>query len=232
MQSKSKKNNEFLVADFASGEHDRVPSFFIKEIPEFMKGIEINNQTTVYSIDLHALRLDSLLGTLEESSLLERTRVIHANLASMNKMAEFRPDMKKFLDQNEDVLTSLDSFLLMKKRIPPECFDIGILNNDVVGYLHEYYKDYGDAIDALRSIYETIRKGALLIVTQPCMVNIVDNVAVLESIGFKFMEGLDVNLADRSISYVRKNAKPQNLIRLNHYVFMVFSKVDSSRIES
>ncbi|MHA2046435.1 MAG: hypothetical protein ACW99G_16740 [Candidatus Thorarchaeota archaeon] len=71
---------DFLVADFASGEHDRVPSFFVRIIPEFLEGVVQKKRTTVYSIDLHALRLDSLLGKLEESSLLERTRVVQAKL--------------------------------------------------------------------------------------------------------------------------------------------------------
>ena len=122
---------EFLVADFASGEYDRVPSFFVKLLPEINQPNP--SRTVVYCTDLHALRLDSLLGKLEESDLLDDVRVVHAKLETMDDEAKFRPDMITHLENDPDTMIQLDHHLKVKKFIPQETFDVGILNNDVVG---------------------------------------------------------------------------------------------------
>ena len=215
--------DEFLVADFASGEHDRVPSFFVRVIPQFLSNVQ-QVRTTVYSIDLHALRLDSLLGKLEESEILERTRVVHSKLESMNSNAVFRPDMSSFLAQKSEELTWLDRFLLKEERIPDDSFIVGVLNTDVVGYLHEYYTEYSDAAAALDQVYRTIKSGGLLLVTNPCSLYVVDNVKVLENIGFEFVEGFDIDLSSGKISGIDRTTPPETMSRLNHYSFLVFLK--------
>jgi SAM-dependent methyltransferase len=215
---------EFIVADFASGEHDRVPSFFVRIVPDFLEGIEQKKRTTVYSIDLHTLRLDSLLGKLEESAILDRTRVVQAKLESMENEASFRPDLIDFLSRSPVEETWLDRILQTDKKIPQESFDIGVLNTDVVGYLHEYYTEYSDAEVALRQVYRTIKKDGLLIVTNPCSLYVVDNVKVIENVGFAFVEGIDIDLSTGSISEIGRETAPESMSRLNHYSFLVFSK--------
>ena len=218
------KSQEFIVADFAAGEHDRVPSFFVRVIPEIQVENVARIRTTVYSIDLHALRLDSLLGKLEESDLLDRTRVVQAKLETMDSESSFRPDMTEYLKQNPTEMTWLDRALSHEKRIPPESFDLGVLNNDVVGYLHEYYKEYSDAAVALKQVYKAIKIGGFLIVTKPCSLYVVDNVAILESIGFDLVEGLDIDLVKGTVSHMDREAAPESMSRLNYYSFLVFSR--------
>lgn len=222
-ESGDERSSEFMVADYAAGEHDRVPSFFVRIIPDYQADVA-RIRTTVYSIDLHALRLDSLLGKLEESALLDRTRVVQAKLEVMDAEASLRPDVIEYLSQNPTEMTWLDRSLSDEKRIPPESFNIGVLNNDVVGYLHEYYKEYSDAALALKQVYKTIKSGGLLIVTMPCSLYVVDNVAVLESIGFELVEGIDIDLANGTVSNINRKAAPESMSRLNHYSFLVFSR--------
>jgi hypothetical protein len=210
----------FLVADFASGEYDRVPSFFVKLLPEINQSHP--NRTVVYCTDLHALRLDSLLGKLEESDLLDDVRVVHAKLETMDHDAKFRPDMIAHFENDPDTMIQLDHHLKAKKFIPQETFDVGILNNDVVGYLHEYYKKYSDAAVSLQKVHKVLKKGALLIVTMPCSLYIVDNVKVLESLGFRYLDGQDIDLADGSFKALQSHKDPQSMSRLGHYTFLVF----------
>ncbi|MHA1943065.1 MAG: hypothetical protein ACW96M_01585 [Candidatus Thorarchaeota archaeon] len=218
------RSQEFIVADFAAGEYDRVPSFFVRVIPKVQVETVARIRTTVYSIDLHALRLDSLLGKLEESALLDRTRVVQAKLETMDAESSFRPDMTEYLNQNPTEMTWLDRALSLEKRIPPESFDLGVLNNDVVGYLHEYYKEHSDAAIALKQVYNAIKIGGLLIVTMPCSLYIVDNVAVLESIGFDLVEGLEIDVEKGTVSQIDRETTPKSMSRLNHYSFLVFSR--------
>jgi len=215
---------EFMVADFAAGEHDRVPSFFVRILQELQMGCIGKKRITVYSIDLHALRLDSLLGKLEESALLDRTRVVQAKLETMDIEASLRPDTIEYLKKNPMEMTWLDKTLSHEKRIPPESFQIGVLNNDVVGYLHEYYKEYSDAAVALTKVYKTIKVGGLLLVTLPCSLYVVDNVQILESLGFEFLEGFDIDLADGTASIMEREASPESMSRIYHYSFLVFSR--------
>ena len=211
---------EFLVADFASGEHDRVPSFFVNLLSEIIPSVP--KRTVVYCTDLHALRLDSLMGKLEESNLLKNVRVVHAKLETMDEEAHLRPDMIEHLDNSPTTMTWFDHHLKEKKFFPQETFDVGILNNDVVGYLHEYYKEYSDAAVSLRNVHKVLKSGALLIVTMPCSLYIIDNVQILESLGFEMLEGLDIDLSDESIITLDKSSKPQTMSRLGHYTFLVF----------
>ncbi|MFX1560611.1 MAG: hypothetical protein ACFFBL_08475 [Promethearchaeota archaeon] len=213
-------STELLVADFASGEHDRVPSFFLKVLPELSSSI--TKQIVVYCTDLHALRLDSLLGKLEESNLLENVRVVHTKLETMDEEARFRPDLIKHLESNLSIKNQLDQHLIEKQFIPEGTFDLGILNNDIVGYLYEYYKEYSDVAVSLQKVHKVLKKGALLVVTMPCSLYIVDNVKILESFGFQYLEGWDIHLADGSTKALDKFTEPQTMSRLGHYTFLVF----------
>ena len=218
--SSATSEKEFLVADFASGEHDRVPSFFVKLLPEISPSVP--KRTAVYCTDLHALRLDSLMGKLEESALLKNVRVVHAKLETMDEEANLRPDMLEHLDNNPNSMTWLDYHLKEKNFFPQETFDVGFLNNDVVGYLHEYYKEYSDAAVSFQKVHKVLKSGALLIVTMPCSLYVVDNVEILESLGFELLEGLDIDLSDESIIPLDRSSEPQTMSRLGHYTFLVF----------
>jgi hypothetical protein len=213
-------DNEFLVADFAAGEHDRVPSFFVNILPT---SFQCPRRIVVYCTDLHALRLDSLMGKLEESAILDNVRVVQAKLETMDLEAKFRPAMIEYFRGNSDIMTSLDHYMMENGAIPRQSFDIGILNNDVVGYLHEYYAEYSHAATALQKVHSTLKKGALLIVTMPGSLYIVDNVEVLENVGFEFLEGKDIDLSDGSVSELERDTEPRNLTRLRHYSYLIFA---------
>ncbi len=220
--SSATSEKEFLVADFASGEHDRVPSFFVNVLSEISPSVP--KRTVVYCTDLHALRLDSLMGKLEESALLKDVRVVHAKLETMDEEAHLRPDMKEHLEDNPTIMTWLDHHLKEKKSFPQETFDVGILNNDVVGYLHEYYKEYSDAAVSLQKVHKVLKSGALLIVTMPCSLYVIDNVQILESLGFELLEGFDIDLTNGTVSIIDREASPESMSPLNHYSFLVFSR--------
>ncbi|MFW9958763.1 MAG: hypothetical protein ACFFCT_11890 [Candidatus Odinarchaeota archaeon] len=222
--SLSRGTDEFLIADFASGEHDRVPSFFIQILPELLCDVNVARESFVYSIDLHSLRLDSLLGNLEESGLLERARVVQAKLESMDQEASLRPSMIDFIEEHLETAIWLDDFLIGENRFPPDCFDLGILNNDVIGYMHEYYKSYSDAQLGVQKVFNLIRKNGLLVVTMPCSLYVVDNISVLENTGFEYVEGIDIDLKNEHITSIEPNSNPETFSRLGHYTFLVFRK--------
>ncbi|MHA2046436.1 MAG: hypothetical protein ACW99G_16745 [Candidatus Thorarchaeota archaeon] len=118
----------------------------------------------------------------------------------------------------------MDRFLLQNNKIPRESFDIGVLNTDVIGYLHEYYSEYSDALVALDQVYRTIKKNGLLIVTNPCSLYVVDNVKILNSIGFDFVEGVDIELSSGNVTAIDRETAPESMSRLNHYSFLIFTK--------
>ena len=221
--SSSRGNDEILVADFASGEHDRVPSFFISILPKLLKLGEAARETFVYSIDLHSLRLDSLLGKLEESHLLDRSRVVQAKLETMDQSAIMRPGMIEYIEEHLDTAIWLDDFLIGENKLPPNCFDIGVLNNDVVGYMHEYYKSYSDVDVGVQKVLNSIREDGLLVVTLPCSLYLVDNIAVLEKVGFSYLEGVDVDLSTEEITLLDRRTDPKTMSRLGHYTALFFS---------
>jgi SAM-dependent methyltransferase len=219
------ENGEIIVADFASGEHDRVPSFFIDLLPKQLEiGSEKSSQIFVYSIDLHSLRLDSLLGKLEECNQLRRARMVQAKLESLDEKATIRPGVIQYLERHLDDIIWLDDFLIGERRFPPECIDIGVLNNDVIGYLHEYYKNSSNLNLAVQQIWKVIRPGGLLVVTMPCSLYVVDNIAVLERAGFAFEQGIDITLANGNVRFIEKNTGMQELSQLGHYTFFLLSK--------
>lgn len=222
----SDSKDNLLVADFASGEHDRIPTFFTKELPRLLKHPPASKKRIiVYCTDIHALRLDSLLGKLEEDDLLNNVRVVHAALETMDTNAKLRTPSMDFIKDNPDIATWLDNFLIREQAFPSECFDVGILNADVVGYMHEYYKEYSDALIGLQKVQRLIRNNGLLVVTMPCSLYVIDNVAVLEEVGFKYLQGVDIKLSSGEKTYLEKNVKPASLSRLGHYTFLIFTKI-------
>ncbi|MFW9961230.1 MAG: hypothetical protein ACFFDV_09435, partial [Candidatus Thorarchaeota archaeon] len=164
-------------------------------------------------------------GNLEESGLLERARVVLAKLESMDQEAFLRPSMIDYIEEHLESAIWLDDFLMGENRFPPDCFDLGILNNDVIGYLHEYYKSYSDAQLGVQKVLKLIRKDGLLIVTMPCSLYPIDNIAVLEKVGFAFLEGVDVDLSTEEITTLNEEAKPETMSRLGHYTALFFGVV-------
>ena len=61
--------------------------------------------------------------------------------------------------------------------------------------------------------------------TMPCSLYVVDNISVLESIGFELLEGIDIDLASETVSYIERETAPESMSRLNHYSFLVFSRI-------
>ena len=105
-RSLSEGDDYFYIADFASGEYDRVPSFFVRELPKLLKDdIDSSKKFRVYCTDLHSLRLDSLLGKLEEEDILDNVRVVQATLERMDEEATLRPAMIDFLDSNPETIS-------------------------------------------------------------------------------------------------------------------------------
>ncbi|MGY5859168.1 MAG: hypothetical protein RTU63_07350 [Candidatus Thorarchaeota archaeon] len=221
----SESEDDLLVADFASGEHDRVPTFFTKKLPRIVEpSSDLEKRIVVFCTDIHALRLDSLLGKLEEDELLDDVRVVHAALETMDTKAELRIPNLDYIQNHPDVATWLDDFLIGEQRFPSESFDVGILNTDVVGYIHEYYKEYSDAEKGLSKVWSSIRSGGLLVVTMPCLQYRVDNISVLEKIGFNYLEGMDITISTGEKTLLEKNVPLDKLSNLGHYTFLIFSK--------
>ncbi|MHA1136038.1 MAG: hypothetical protein ACTSSE_06075 [Candidatus Thorarchaeota archaeon] len=221
----SESEDDLLVADFASGEHDRVPSFFTKELPQIMNlPQDSEKRIVVFCTDVHALRLDSLLGKLEEDELLANVRVVHAALEKMDVEANLRSPNRDYIKEHPDIATWLDDFLIGEKKLPSECFDIGILNTDIVGYMHEYYTEYSDAEKGFSKVWSMIRPGGILVVTMPCMQYKVDNISILEKVGFTYVEGLDITLSTGEKTLLEKNVRLDELSNLGHYTFLLFTK--------
>ncbi len=239
----SDKAEDFLLADFASGENDRVPTFFIRLFPELLdawmkKGDSGNasagvstKRLTTYSTDLHALRLDGLLGLFEENQTHSRARGVHTRLEEMTSKASFRPSEIQYLQKHPEEKTWLDDHILIHGHLPSGCFEFGILNNDVIGYLFEYYKTYTDAQRSLEGMRSTMKDGSLLVVAQPCSLYPIDNVKVLNECGFVFIEGMDFDLRSKKATKLTSEAAPEVLSRLGHYTFLVFQATEGKTAE-
>jgi SAM-dependent methyltransferase len=217
--------DDLLVADFASGEYDRVPSFFSRELPKLVNISNANERRiVVYCTDIHELRLESLFGKLREERSLNQVRCIHTSLEDMERNAKFISENIEFVNDHPEVVNWLDDFLIGEEQFPPECIDIGILNNDVIGYLHDYYTEYSDAEKSLESIWRLIRPKGILIVTMPCLQYQVDNISILEKVGFSYIEGIDIVLSSGTKILLEKHIQLDQLSMLNHYTFFVFSR--------
>ncbi|MFX1603848.1 MAG: hypothetical protein ACFFCK_10210, partial [Promethearchaeota archaeon] len=177
---------------------------------------------TTYSTDLHGMRLDGLLGLFEENGIQNRARGIHARLEAMTTEAAFRPSDIEFVQSHPEEKTWLDDHIMDQGRLPNGCFQFGVFNNDVVGYLFEYYKTYTDAQRSLLTVRSTMKDGAMLIVTQPCSLYSVDNIEILTKCDFKFIEGLDIDLRTKAVSNLDPDCSIESLSRLGHYTFLIF----------
>jgi hypothetical protein len=223
--SLNREDGEMIVADFASGEHDRVPSFFIDFLPDILNlDNSIANSVFVYCIDIHALRLDSLLGNLEELGLLAKARVVQARLETMDEQATLRPSIIDYLNENTDHKIWLDQSLIDEKRLPSDCFDLGVLNNDIIGYMAEYYTEYSDVLKGLSNIHKTMKKDGIIVVTMPCSLYVVDNISLLHNAGFDYVEGMDIDIHTGMSSIIKAEAEPYSMSRLGHYSFLIFNK--------
>ncbi|MHA2004086.1 MAG: hypothetical protein ACW960_08270 [Candidatus Thorarchaeota archaeon] len=216
---------EFLIADFASGENDKIPYFIHRVLPDFLPDLNFSARRIItYSTDLHGLRLDSLYGLFQEQRIEDRARAVHARLESMVTDASYRQDQAEYLNEHQHEQTILDRRIIEEQRIGEDTFDLGFLNNDVVGYLFEYYKAYTDALTSLKAVQKTMRTGSLLIVTQPCSLYPVDNLDVLSRVGFSFIEGIDVELKSGEASQIKEGANLDTLSRMGHYTYLVLKK--------
>ncbi|MFX0053340.1 MAG: hypothetical protein ACFFAX_13920 [Promethearchaeota archaeon] len=216
---------EFLVADFASGENDKIPYFIQRVLPDFYPDLDFSSRRIItYSTDLHGLRIDSLYSLLQEQHLEDSARAVHARLESMVTEASYRQEQVEYLNAHETEQTILDRRIIKDRRIGECAFDLGFLNNDVVGYLFEYYKAYTDALASLEAVHTTMKPGSLLIVTQPCSLYPVDNLDVLCRVGFTFVEGIDVELDSREIRSISEDVELDSLSRMGHYTSLVLKK--------
>jgi len=214
-------NHEIFVADFAAGENDEVPYFFhniLNTCLELPREISI----TVYCTDLHTLRIESLFDKLYEEKLLRSTRVVLTKFESMIEDAVFPEVQVEQLREPSNERTLIDETVLTENIIPKSCFDIGILNNDVVGYIHEYYKEYTDAYCSIDGIKQVMKESSLLIVTQPCLLYPIDNIQVLEQHGFHFVEGFDIATSSGETTLVDRATDHRTMSRLNHYTVLIF----------
>lgn len=223
LECETPSEDEMFIADFASGEHDRVPTFLLRVLRSSLRRRPRRRWVT-YSIDLHALRLDSLLGKLEEESLLGNARVVQARLETMRTSATLRPGLVAFLEKHDSMMTMLDRILLLEEHIPAQSFELGILNNDVVGYLHEYYTEYGHPSRALEGVHQVMKTGGLIIVTMPGLLYPVDNVRVLESLGFSYVQAVDIDTSSGVQRTFDEKPEDVSFSSLGHYSFLVFSK--------
>jgi len=220
----STSEDDLLVADFASGEYDRVPTYFTRELPNVIKSSTKARRFVAYCTDIHSLRLDSLYRKLEEEGSLSQVRVVQAALETMDISAKLVSENFDYVSNNPDIVNWLDDLLIGKQCFPPECFDIGILNNDVIGYMHEYYTEYSNAEKGLQKVYKLIRNDGLLIVTMPCLQYKIDNISVLEKIGFTYLGGLDITPSTGEKTILEKNVPLDVLSNLGHYTFFIFVK--------
>ncbi|MFW9801495.1 MAG: hypothetical protein ACFFFC_02530 [Candidatus Thorarchaeota archaeon] len=224
-QFAAQDSEELLIADFASGENDRIPSFILRVLPDFISNVDFSIRRIItYSTDLHGLRLDSLFGLFQEQHLEGRARAVHARLESMVTEASYRLEQAEYLNEHQQELTILDKRIIEEKGIGEDVFDLGFLNNDVIGYLFEYYKAYSDALTSLDAVQKTMKPGSLLIVTQPCSLYPVDNLDVLGRVGFSFIEGIDVELDSGEVTLISDDAELDTLSRIGHYTYLVLTK--------
>jgi len=223
-RSLSTSEDDMLIADFASGEYDRVPTYFTRELPKVIKSASKVRRIVTYCTDIHGLRLDSLYSKLEEEGSLSQVRVVQAALETMDISAKLVSENLDYVNNNPDIINWLDDFLIGEQCFPPEVFDIGILNNDVIGYMHEYYTEYSDAEKGLQKVYKLIRNDGLLIVTMPCLQYKIDNISVLKNIGFTYLAGLDITSSTGEKTILEKNVRLDALSNLGHYTFFIFVK--------
>ncbi|NWF94641.1 MAG: hypothetical protein HXY34_00690 [Candidatus Thorarchaeota archaeon] len=214
-----------LVADFASGENHEVP-LFVATLHEHVRLNDGESSMPVtYCLDAHVLRLESLFYKLQESGVLESSRVVEARFETMLHQARFPEVQKDYLTSREHALTAVDTTILESGRLTEGVFDIAFLNNDVLGYLFEYYAHYADAERSLRQMRATIVSRGLLVVTQPCLLYTIDNMEVLSAAGFSYLEGYDIDWSSRTVRRLETPSHTESWDRARHYRFLLFEAV-------
>lgn len=216
--------SEIYIADFAAGENDEIPIYIHYALVPYLLSKRESIGFYVYCTDVHSLRIESLFEKIHSMKLTENTRIVHCKFEEMTENASFPKIQLDYLKFKES-MTALDRSLIDGQRLLPNAFHIGFLNNDVVGYLHEYYKEYTDSNASLVAIRKVMKTEGLLIVTQPCLLYPLDNIKVLESYGFRFITGFDFDYDkdiftefDRTISFTV-------LSKLGHYTALLFRAI-------
>jgi len=215
------QDSAIYIADFAAGENDEVPIFIHQNLSNALSKMLRRNPLFVYCIDAHTLRIESLFDKLRTLKLDDITRVVFSKFETMGEMAKF-PEVQLEYFSNNQTRTYIDESIISDEKIPRNCFHIGILNNDVVGYIHEYYKEYTDPFSSLEGIRNSLVDSGILIVTQPCMLYHVDNIEVLQSFGFKLLTGLDFDVRNDIVTKVDAQTPLDSLSKLGHYSVLIF----------
>lgn len=216
-------DSDIFIGDFGAGRNEEIPLFFSNIFPSKLRDSEVqfNPNFTVYCTDLHTLRIEDLFSKLIEEEILETSRVVHAGLERMTESATFTSDQKEFIEGIENP-TWIDEYILRKSAFPASCLDIGIMNNDMIGYLAEYYQEYSNLQKAIEGVREVMDRQRLLIVTQPCSLYKVDNIEILERNGFSFIMGADIDKRSGKVMFVNRETPLKMLGELNHYTFLTF----------
>lgn len=209
--------HNILVADFGPGENEEVPVFFAKTFRDL-----VNVTAIVYCIDFHELRLESLMNKVSEEEAAASSRFVLARLESMTSKAKLMEPREPLPVSGDFAAGEVDKALMNESRVPTQCFDIGVLNNDMVGYLSEYYRSQSDLYSCISQIHATMRQGSLLIVTQPGLLYRLDTVSVLEKRGFVFREYVDIDLATGTTKSTKTRPDVSTLSLMNHYSFLLF----------
>lgn len=210
-------SGSILVADFGPGENEEVSVFFAKRLRDLANATAI-----VYCIDFHELRLESLMSKVSEEGAAANSRFVIARLESMTSKAKFVESRMGVPASGESAIGEVDRTIMNEFRVPTHCFDIGVLNNDMVGYLSEYYRSQSDLESCLSQIHSTMRPGSLLIVTQPGLLYRLDTVSMLEKRGFVFRECVDIDLGTRATKRTKTRPDPSALSLMDHYSFLLF----------
>jgi hypothetical protein len=69
-----------------------------------------------------------------------------------------------------------------------------------------------------------MKRGGMLVVTTPSQIKKVDNVQLLQDVGFNFLEGIDVDLATGKVLIFAKTYPPAALSRIGHYSALLFTR--------
>ncbi|KAJ5068570.1 hypothetical protein M0811_02512 [Anaeramoeba ignava] len=227
--------NPLMIGDYGSGRNEEVPMFFsiwINEyFPEFSKNIETKEiKSYIYCIDLHQTRLLSLMNKLADASILSTSRMIFSKLEDLSTKAEILDTQIKLLKKED--MNDLDLEIEKSKRIPENYFDIGVLNNDMIGFLYQYYTENSkpsNLIKCLNEIRKSQKKDSLLITTGVGLLyKNIDYIKLLKEANFEFIELIDINIKDQDQLLVITKPEEFNLSKmslLNHYSFAVFKAI-------
>ncbi|MEM4735623.1 MAG: hypothetical protein QXS20_07900 [Candidatus Thorarchaeota archaeon] len=214
----SSRGNHLLVADFASGENASVPIFFLSCISP-----QLRPRPVVYCIDSHELRLEGLTSRLMEEGILDGFRTVHAKLESMSKSARITGPPAVTGSDRPASWNALDTHIEAHLSIPAGVFDVGIMNNDVIGFLSEYYCMHDGVMECLREIQRVMADSSTLIVTQPGLLYPLDNVSLLRAAGFIILEAVEVAPRHGSVSIYRDPSELPLRHHKDEYRFLVLS---------